>query len=81
MSRDLSAAAVARRLERLRAIYLPETEAEARRRLAGGPRPESIPFAVAVERRLAELRALCELTTYLHRGQSDVSGDHGGQKR
>lgn len=68
MRHDLSPAAVACRLERLRAIYVPESEDEGRRRLATFARRD-IPFADAVASRLAELRALCELTAYLHRAR------------
>lgn len=64
MSRDLSSTAVAERLACLRAMYVPESEVEARRRLASERSPEPV-FAKAVASRLAELRALCELTTYL----------------
>lgn len=62
-------AGVAERLERLRALYVPEQDAEARLRLAREARACAPPFAVAVARRLEELRALSDLTTYLHRGQ------------
>ncbi len=62
-------AGVAERLERLRALYVPERDAEARQRLAHEARVFAPPFAVAVARRLEELRALSDLTTYLHRGQ------------
>ena len=68
MSRDLSPETVARRLDRLRALYVPETEAEARRRLAEPASNRS--FAEAVEMRLAELRALCELSAYLRQRRS-----------
>jgi hypothetical protein len=68
MSHDLSPAAVARRLACLRAAYVPETEVEVRRRLAPEPRSE-VPFAEAVASRLAELRALCELTAYLQQAR------------
>jgi hypothetical protein len=64
---DLSPLEVAARLERLRQLYVPESEAEARQRmedLAGLTRERS--FSEAVARRLAELRALCELTDWLH---------------
>jgi hypothetical protein len=66
MRNDLSPAAVRRRLAQLRALYRPETLEEGRRRLAAD-RPPEVPFARAVARRLAELRALSDLTTYLHR--------------
>ena len=66
MSRDLSPSVVAARLARLAAMYVPETEAEARRRLDSGRTPER-PFAEAVASRLAELRSLCELTAHLQK--------------
>lgn len=62
---------VAARLARLRALCVPETIEEGRRRLAdeavAAARAE--PFERAVERRLAELRALCDLAAYLHAGK------------
>jgi hypothetical protein len=60
---------VAERLERLRALYVPESLAEARRRLAAESNATAEPFATAVARRLEELRALCDLASYLHRGR------------
>lgn len=68
MTHDLSPLAVARRLERLRAISVPESVEEGRRRLAVEARTD-VPFAEAVATRLGELRALCELTAYLHRAR------------
>lgn len=64
--RDLSPQAVAARLQWLRAHYVPEDERGARVRLEdpAGRRPCGT-FAQEVEHRLAELRALCELTEYL----------------
>jgi hypothetical protein len=67
MSHDLSPTEVSKRLARLRDLYVPETEEQARQRLAPEARRD-VPFAEAVTKRLAELRALCELTAYLHRG-------------
>jgi hypothetical protein len=70
MSPDLSPARVALRLERLRASYVAESAEDARRRLAREAESEgrrNTPLAEAAARRLAELRALCELTDYLHR--------------
>jgi len=61
---DLSPGAVARRLERLRVLYVAVTEEEARQ-LMSPPRHER-PFVEAVAARLAELRALTELTAHLH---------------
>jgi hypothetical protein len=56
---------VAERLERLRGLYVPEPVTEARRRLAARPRAANAPFAAVVARRLAELRALCDLASHL----------------
>lgn len=61
---DLSPAAVSARLGHLRVIAGSESVEETRRRLAAEARRD-VPFATAVARRLAELRALCELTEYL----------------
>ena len=60
---------VAERLERLRAIYVPERDAEARQRLDKEARSSTEPFEVGVARRLEELRALSDLSSYLHRGR------------
>ena len=65
MGADLSAERVAARLAWLRAAYTPMTQAEARALLEVTPPPKS--FAQAVSQRLAELRALTELTRHLHR--------------
>ncbi len=56
---------VAERLERLRVCYVPETDADARRRLAAERQVTAVPFASAVARRLHELRALCDLANHL----------------
>jgi hypothetical protein len=66
MTRALDPARVAERLQQLRALYRPMRAEEARRRLEELP-PRNEPFAVAVARRLRELRALCELTRTLRR--------------
>jgi len=58
---------VAERLERLRVLYVPERDTEARQRLADRPRAANAPFTTAVARRLAELRALCDLASHLGR--------------
>jgi hypothetical protein len=60
-------AGVAERLEQLRALCVPEHVSEARRRLAARPRVANAPFAAAVARRLAELRALSDLASHLRR--------------
>jgi hypothetical protein len=59
---------VAKRLQRLRELCVPMDEAEARQRMAAQPVAPQV-FAVAVARRLDELRALCELADYVHRRQ------------
>ena len=58
---------VVERMERLRLLCVPEREAEARRRLADRPRTTNTHFAATVARRLAELRALCDLASHLRR--------------
>lgn len=65
MSRDLSPHAVALRLEQLRALVATKTAAHAGRLAPGEVAGEA--FAKGVAHRLEELRALCELTEYLHR--------------
>lgn len=62
-------AGVAERLEKLRALYVPESDAEARRRLESEARASVEPLAKGVARRLEELRALSDLTSYLHHGR------------
>jgi hypothetical protein len=62
-------AGVAERLKQLAAIFVAERDAEARARLQREADALTEPFAVAVARRLEELRALSELSDYLHRGQ------------
>lgn len=72
MKRALDPREVERRLEELRRLYVPETREEAQARMARDLPKERAQtsadpgFARAVERRLEELRALCELTRYLH---------------
>jgi hypothetical protein len=66
MSRELSPERVSARLATLRELYVPETLDEARARTAPVRAPESLEQGAA--RRLAELRALLELTRHLHRG-------------
>ena len=60
----LEPAAVSRRLEDLRRLWVPMTAAEAERAMTPPPEPET--FDAAVARRLEELRALIELTRHLH---------------
>jgi hypothetical protein len=69
MSRDLSPAAVAARLSWLRSAYVPMREEDARARMEHTIRPSSRGFAEGAQRRLAELRALCDLTAHLHAGR------------
>ena len=64
MPHDLTPGSVAARLAWLRAAWTPLSEAEARALLETPPAPR--PFAEAVAERLEELRALSELTRYLH---------------
>lgn len=65
MRRDPDPSVVARRLAELAAIYVPETVEAGRARLRADVM-SSDAFATAVARRLDELRALDELTRYLH---------------
>lgn len=66
MPRELDPGMVAARLATLAAAYVPEGVAEGRARLrADRLSPEA--FASGVAQRLEELRALDELTRYLHR--------------
>jgi hypothetical protein len=60
---------VAARLEVLRRISVIERDDEARSRLARERPRTHESFERAVERRLGELRALCELARYVQRGQ------------
>jgi hypothetical protein len=69
MKRDLDPRLVAERLAALARLYVPETRAEGRERLAKERPPSRESFEEAVARRLGELRALDELTRYLHRGR------------
>jgi predicted component of type VI protein secretion system len=71
MKRDLSPERVALRLARLRSIFIPETLEDARRRPREKASPSLSPPAVA--QRLAELRALLELTAHFHARRSKVS--------
>lgn len=64
MAVELSPSAVSRRLAELRARFVAETIEEGRARLAPPPAPPE-PLAQAASRRLAELRALSELTAHL----------------
>jgi hypothetical protein len=68
MARDLSPQAVAQRLEELRAAWVAEDSKSlhARLRADSACRPATS-LAVAAAARLDELRALLELTQYLHR--------------
>lgn len=65
MRRELDSILVAHRLAQLASIYVPETIAEARARLrAESMAPDALASRVA--QRLEELRALDDLTRYLH---------------
>jgi hypothetical protein len=72
---DLSPPAVAARLARLRALYVADDEDAARRRLEDPSARAREQFAMAVARRLAELRALDELARYLHRARRAADGE------
>jgi hypothetical protein len=63
--RDLRPAEVAARLAKLAALYVPDTIDEGRARLRAD-RMAPAAFAADVANRLEELRALDELTQYLH---------------
>lgn len=65
MRTELSPAAVRARLAWL-ADHSPLETADAARERLAAERPIE-PFPVAVRRRLADLRALCELSAHLHR--------------
>ncbi len=58
---------VAERLSRLGTLYVPERDSDARSRLAAETPTSNASFAIAVARRLAELRALCDLANHLRR--------------
>jgi len=75
MPRDLAPGDVAARLEALAATYVPETIAEGRARLRREMMGSDV-FAAAVARRLDELRALDELTRYLHAGARKTRPDN-----
>ena len=63
---DMSPKAIARRLQQLSELYVPETVEQARARFeAERPRAKVEDFNRAVARRLDELRALLELTAAL----------------
>lgn len=65
MKHELDPVLVVERLAALARLYVPETADEGRARLrAEAMAPDA--FASAVARRLDELRALDELTRYLH---------------
>lgn len=72
MSSKLDPLVVAQRLEVLRQLYVPETSEECQARLEREQPPRKRvtsadpEFAKLVAQRLEELRALCELTRYLH---------------
>lgn len=66
MSRDIDPLVVARRLELLAAMYVPETVEEGFARMRADMLSADA-FATGVAQRLEELRALDDLTRYLHR--------------
>ena len=65
MRPELDPARVGRRLAALAALYVPETVEEGHARLRRDAMSPDV-FAANVARRLGELRALDELTRYLH---------------
>ena len=67
MRDELDPRAVARHLDALRALYVPETVDAARDRLERERPLTTESFARAVERRLGELRALDELVRHVQR--------------
>ncbi len=67
MNRELDPVVVAARLVELARLYVPESIEDGRMRHERPP--VDVPFAVAVQRRLDELRALYELASHLHRRQ------------
>jgi len=67
MASELTADQVRARLDRLRALYVPLGLEEARARMAAPSASHPDLSAAIVGRRLAELRALCELTAHLQR--------------
>lgn len=69
MTTKLDPIAVAARLAILRALYVPETVADARRRLAKERPADDTPFAEKVARRLDELRALDDFARYLQQAK------------
>jgi hypothetical protein len=69
MARELTAEAVAARLDRLRSMVAPLRVDEARRLMEDPPAHKRESFEIQVARRLAELRALLDLTNYLHGGR------------
>jgi hypothetical protein len=71
MTSSLDPRVVARRLAGLRLQYVPESLEDARARLERERPIRSASFADTVQRRLAELRALCELATHLQRRGHD----------
>ena len=68
MTDQLDPEAVAKRLEELRALYVPDDAEAARAKMNAGAHAEPLSFDEQVAKRLEELRALMELTDYLHRG-------------
>ncbi len=65
MKSELDPARVAARLAALAALYVPESVEEGRARIRRDAMSPDV-FAASVARRLDELRALDELTHYLH---------------
>jgi hypothetical protein len=75
----LSAVAVNARLAVLREISVVERDGDARARLERDKPRRSESFALAVERRLRELHALCALASYVHRSLPDLAPAAAGE--
>ena len=73
--RELSPEEVGTRLAVLRQIAFTERDDAARARLAQERPSPPEPFGLAVQRRLHELHALCELASYLHRAAPSAVAD------
>jgi hypothetical protein len=73
MTSSLDPLLVRARLAGLRSRYVPESVDSAHARLALERPTEATAFDQAAARALAELRALCDLAEYLHRGRRRVS--------
>ena len=80
MRRELDPAEVAERLAALAALYVAESVEDGRARLRRDSMEPSV-FAAGVARRLEELRALDELTRYLHNATGSTLRSRHASKR